>query len=49
MLFHACTNMISLREGKGEQRITTLVMSPCLPEAEASFQIGSDGINEYKG
>lgn len=48
VLAHATTTRISLRKGKGEQRVAKIVMSPSMPEAEASFALGSDGVNEFK-
>lgn len=45
---HASTVRLSLRKGKGEQRLVKVVQSPSLAEAEASFQIGADGIIDYK-
>ena len=48
VLAHATTSRISLRKGKGEQRVAKLIMSPSMPEAEASFSLSSDGVNEYK-
>ncbi len=45
---HASTVRLSLRKGKGEQRLVKVVQSPSLAEAEASFQIGVDGIIDYK-
>ena len=41
---HASTTRLSLRKGKGEQRIVKVYDSPSLPEAEAVFQITNGGI-----
>lgn len=38
--------VISFRKGKGDQRIAKVIDSPCLPEEEAIFSIGSGGITE---
>lgn len=48
--FHttASTTRISLRKGKAEQRLAKIVQSPCMPEAEASYVVTNEGINEYK-
>ena len=48
VLAHATTTRISLRKGKGEQRVAKVVMSPSMPEGEASFSLGADGVNEFK-
>lgn len=45
---HASTYRLYIRKGKAEQRILKLVQAPGLPEAEASFAIGSTGIEDYK-
>ena len=37
-----------LRKGRGETRICKIYDSPCLPEAEAMFAIGADGIGDAK-
>lgn len=45
---HASTYRLSLRKGKGEQRLAKLIQSPNMPEAEASFAISAHGIVDYK-
>lgn len=35
---------LSLRKGRGENRICKVYDSPCLPESEAMFSIGAHGI-----
>ncbi len=45
---HASTYRLSLRKGKGEQRLAKLIQSPNMPEAEASFAITAQGIVDYK-
>lgn len=37
-----------LRKGRGENRICKIYDSPCLPEAEATFAITTDGIGDAK-
>lgn len=37
---------LSFRKGRGTQRIMKIVDSPCLPEAEAVFAIGPEGITD---
>ena len=37
-----------LRKGRGEERICKVVSSPCLAEAEARFQISSEGVTDVK-
>ena len=46
ILAHASTTRLYLRKGRGEQRICKIYDSPCLPEGEATFQIGLGGIEE---
>ena len=46
ILAHASTTRLYLRKGRGEQRICKMYDSPCLPEGEATFQIGLGGIEE---
>ena len=45
---HASTTRLSLRKGRGENRICKIVDSPCLPESEAAFSINPDGIGDAK-
>lgn len=44
VMAHASTTRIQLRKGRGEQRIAKIIDSPMLPEAEATFQVGTGGI-----
>ena len=46
ILAHASTTRLYLRKGRGEQRVCKIYDSPCLPEGEATFQIGGGGIEE---
>ncbi|KAJ6218568.1 hypothetical protein RDWZM_009725 [Blomia tropicalis] len=45
---HASTTRLSLRKGKGENRICKIYDSPNLPEAEATFSINHHGIDDPK-
>ena len=40
---------LSLRKARGEERICKVISSPCLPEAEARFQIAPEGVVDCKG
>jgi DNA repair protein RAD51 len=44
IMAHASTTRLQLRKGRGENRICKVYDSPCLPEAEATFAIGQQGI-----
>jgi meiotic recombination protein DMC1 len=46
ILAHASTTRLSIRKGRGEQRICKLFDSPLYAEAEATFQIDSGGISD---
>ncbi|BBN19794.1 hypothetical protein Mp_8g13710 [Marchantia polymorpha subsp. ruderalis] len=48
VLAHAATVRLSLRKGKGEQRICKVFDAPNLPESEAVFQIAAGGIIDCK-
>ena len=48
IMAHASTTRLSLRKGKGEQRIIKVYDSPCLPEAEAIFGIYADGVADVR-
>ena len=39
---------LSLRKGRGEQRVCKVYDSPCLPEGEAIFAINADGVGDAK-
>nr|KAJ0217648.1 hypothetical protein LSAT_V11C300155890 [Lactuca sativa] len=39
---------LALRKGKGEEWICKVITSLCLAEAEARFQISTDGFNDVK-
>lgn len=48
IMAHASTIRLSLRKGKGEQRLVKVVQAPHVGEGEASFAISNDGIVDYK-
>ncbi|KAI8592376.1 recombinase rad51 [Geranomyces variabilis] len=48
IMAHSSTTRLSLRKGRGENRICKIYDSPNLPESEATFSIGEDGINDPK-
>eukprot|EP00172_Hildenbrandia_rubra_P002730 Plantae.Rhodophyta-Hildenbrandia_rubra.ctg3812.p1 GENE.Plantae.Rhodophyta-Hildenbrandia_rubra.ctg3812~~Plantae.Rhodophyta-Hildenbrandia_rubra.ctg3812.p1 ORF type:complete len:130 (-),score=16.85 Plantae.Rhodophyta-Hildenbrandia_rubra.ctg3812:400-789(-) len=44
VMAHASTTRLSLRKGRGDQRICKVYDSPMYAEAEATYQIGAQGI-----
>ena len=48
IIAHASTTRLYFRKGRGENRICKIYDSPCLPESEAVFSIGPDGISDAK-
>lgn len=46
IIAHASTTRIKLRKGRGENRVAKVVDSPTLPESEASFSLGSTGVQD---
>lgn len=46
IIAHASTTRLSLRKGRGEQRICKVYDSPCLPESEATFAIYDNGVDD---
>ncbi|CAL4991442.1 unnamed protein product [Urochloa decumbens] len=48
IMAHASTTRLALRKGRGEERICKVISSPCLAEAEARFQIASEGVGDVK-
>ncbi|KAJ3400550.1 recombinase rad51 [Chytriomyces hyalinus] len=48
IIAHASTTRLYFKKGAGENRICKVYDSPNLPEAEAQFSIGADGINDAK-
>ncbi|KAK4756848.1 hypothetical protein SAY87_006975 [Trapa incisa] len=48
IMAHASTTRLALRKGRAEERICKVISSPCLPEAEARFQISAEGVTDVK-
>lgn len=48
IMAHASTTRLSLRKGRGENRICKIYDSPCLPDSEATFAIYGEGIGDAK-
>lgn len=48
IMAHATTTRLALRKGRGDTRIVKIVASPSLPEADATFSIGPEGVTEAK-
>ncbi|KAF9616129.1 hypothetical protein IFM89_028595 [Coptis chinensis] len=48
IMAHASTTRLSVRKGKGDERICKVISSPCLAEAEARFQISAEGVTDVK-
>ncbi|GAA5821505.1 hypothetical protein JCM11251_004654 [Rhodosporidiobolus azoricus] len=46
IMAHASTTRVSMRKGRGPERIAKIVDSPCMPEADGKFQITSQGITD---
>ena len=46
VLGHQSTYRIYLRKSKGEKRIARMIDSPCLPEGEAIFNVGLEGVKD---
>ena len=46
IIAHASTTRLSLRKGRGENRICKVFDSPCLAEGEATFSIQGSGIGD---
>ena len=46
IIAHMSTTRLSLRKGRGENRICKIYDSPCLPEGEATFAIQGSGIGD---
>ncbi|RUS28520.1 RecA protein [Jimgerdemannia flammicorona] len=49
VIAHASTTRLSLRKGRGEERIAKIYDSPECPEGEASYAISSGGIIDVSG
>ncbi|XP_071721401.1 DNA repair protein RAD51 homolog 1-like [Rutidosis leptorrhynchoides] len=48
IMAHASTTRLSLRKGRGDERICKVISSPCLTEAEARFVISTEGVIDVK-
>ncbi|KAK9460302.1 Rad51-domain-containing protein [Lipomyces oligophaga] len=48
ILAHSSTTRLSLKKGRGEQRVCKVYDSPCLPEADCVFAIYENGIGDPK-
>ena len=48
VLAHASTVRLSVRKGKGQQRLMKVVQAPNLAEGEASYAIAAGGVTDYK-
>jgi DNA repair protein RAD51 len=48
IMAHATTTRVNLKKGRGETRIAKIVSSPSLPEADATFAVGAEGIMDAK-
>ncbi len=48
ILAHATTTRLFVKKSRGETRVIKIVASPSLPEKEATFQIGNEGICDAK-
>ncbi|GAA5847977.1 hypothetical protein JCM5353_002563 [Sporobolomyces roseus] len=46
IMAHASTTRLSMRKGRGAERVAKIVDSPCLPEAEGKFMITAQGITD---
>lgn len=46
IMAHASTTRLSFRKGRGNTRICKIFDSPCLPESEATFALGEDGVGD---
>ncbi|GAA5915427.1 hypothetical protein JCM8208_002108 [Rhodotorula glutinis] len=46
IMAHASTTRVSMRKGRGPERIARIVDSPSMPEADAKFQITAQGITD---
>lgn len=48
IMAHATTTRLWLKKGRGENRVVKIVSSPSLPEREATFGIGAEGVCDAK-
>ena len=48
IMAHATTTRLWLKKGRGENRVVKIMASPSLPEREATFGIGAEGVCDAK-
>ncbi len=48
IMAHATTTRLALRKGRGDNRVVKIIASPSLPEREAQFSIGQEGVTDAK-
>lgn len=48
IMAHATTTRLWVKKGRGENRVVKIVASPSLPEREATFGIGAEGVTDAK-
>lgn len=48
IMAHATTTRLWLKKGRGENRVVKIMASPSLPEREATFGIGPEGVTDAK-
>lgn len=48
IMAHATTTRLWLKKGRGENRVVKIMASPSLPEREATFGIGAEGVTDAK-
>ncbi len=48
IMAHASTTRLWLKKGRGENRTCKIVSSPSLPERDATFAIGPEGVCDAK-
>ncbi|CAM6023005.1 unnamed protein product [Sphagnum balticum] len=48
IMARASTTRLSLRKGRGEERVCKVVAAPCLAKQEACFQIALEGVTDVK-
>lgn len=48
IMAHASTTRLYIKKARGENRTVKIVCSPSLPERDATFAIGREGITDAK-
>lgn len=48
IMAHASTTRLWLKKGRGENRMCKIISSPSLPERDANFGIGVEGVCDAK-